>query len=103
MPLPEFTNDEQYLISFAKSTRAREQTNTYMWGYLVGGVALAGFGVFHDNVPMMLGAFAVVCGCRVYEELTQTKWTPVWREIIKKYEDAAIGADAADNPNSTDG
>jgi len=89
MPLPNFTDDEQYLINCAKSTKVNGQS--YMWGYLVAGAALVGFGAYHDSVPMMLCAFAVVCGFRIYEEIFQSKWLPLWRSIIAKYEAAARG------------
>ena len=89
MPLPDFTDDERYLINCAKSTAATSQTNSYMWGYLIGGAFLAGFGAYHNNVPMMFSAFVVVCGFRIYEELFQSKWLPLWRSIIAMYEDAA--------------
>ena len=91
MPLPDFTDDERYLINCAKSTAANAQTNSYMWGYLVGGAVLAGFGAYQSSVPMMLAAFVIVCGFRIYEELFQSKWLPLWRSIIAKYEAAALG------------
>jgi len=89
MSLPDFTDDEKYLIQCAKSTTATVQTNSYMWGYLVGTAVLAGFGAYHDNTPMMMSAFIVVCGFRIYEEIFQAKWLPLWRSIIAKYESAA--------------
>ena len=52
---------------------------------------LAGFGAFHSSVPMILTAFAVVVGFRIYEEMYHSKWVPLWRSIIVKYEAAAIG------------
>ncbi len=91
MPFPDFTNDEQYLINCAKSTKANGPANAYMWGYVVAAAVLAGFGAYHGNVPMMLAAFAVVCGFRIYEEMFQSKWLPLWRSIIAKYEAAALG------------
>ncbi|MDB2686917.1 hypothetical protein N9Y42_06865 [Mariniblastus sp.] len=50
---------------------------------------------------MLLSTFAVVIGFRIYEELFQAKWLPLWRSIIAKYEAAALG-DAVDDgqPNS---
>ena len=45
---------------------------------------------------MLLSAVAVVIGFRIYEELFQSKWLPLWRSIIAKYEAAALG-DTVDN------
>lgn len=88
MTRPEFTADEQYLIRFVQSTTAARQYNSYMWGYLTTGLVLAGFAAYNDSVLMLLSAFVVVCGFRVYEERFQSRWTPVWRSIIEKYEAA---------------
>ena len=91
MPLPDFTDDERYLINFAKSTAATNQTNSYMWGYVIAGSVLAGFGAYQSSIPMILIAFVIVIGFRIYEELFQFKWIPLWRSIITKYEAAALG------------
>ena len=91
MPLPDFTDDERYLINCAKSTAANAQTNSYMWGYVIAGSVLAGFGAYQSSIPMLLSAFAVVIGFRIYEELFQSKWLPLWRSIIAKCEAAALG------------
>ena len=96
MPLPDFTDDERYLINCAKSTAATSHTNSHMWGYVVASSFLAGFGAYHSNIPMLLSAVAVVIGFRIYEELFQSKWLPLWRSIIAKYEAAALG-DTVDN------
>ena len=42
-----------------------------MWGYVMACSVLAGFGAFHSSVPMILTAFAVVVGFRIYEEMYQ--------------------------------
>ena len=86
MPLPDFTDDEQYLINCVKSPGATQQSNSYMWGYLIGGALIAGFAAYCQNIPMMLAAFIVVFGFRTYEERFQSKWTPLWKSIIEKYE-----------------
>jgi predicted alpha/beta-fold hydrolase len=91
MPLPDFTDDELYLINYVKSTSANAQSNSYMWGYLVGGAVLAAFGAYQSSVPMILTAFILVAGFRIYEEMFQSGWTPIWRSIIEKYEAAAMG------------
>ena len=40
MTLPEFTDDEKYLIESVKSNIAGA-TNSYMWGYMIGGAIIA--------------------------------------------------------------
>lgn len=91
MPLPEFTDDERYLINCAKSTAANAQTNSYMWGYVIAASILAGIGAYQSSIPLLVSAFAVVIGFRIYEEFYQNKWLPLWRSIIAKYEAAALG------------
>lgn len=88
MPLPEFTDDEQYLINFVKSPAASSENNTFMWGYLIGGFALTFFGTIRNEVTLILVAFVLVCGFRIYEEFIQAKWTKIWSSIIGKYEAA---------------
>lgn len=88
MALPEFTREEQYLINTLKSQIA-SGSNSYMWGYLSSGILLAGFAVYWENLLMLASAFAIVCGFRIYEDRFQSKWTPHWRTIIEKYENAA--------------
>ena len=57
--------------------------------YVITGALLAGFAANFESIPMMLSAFVVVCGFRIYEERFQTKWVPMWQSIIAKYEAAA--------------
>jgi hypothetical protein len=99
MPLPDFTSDEQYLINSIRSPKASSNSSSYMWGYVIGGALIAVFAAYYENVLMMLAAFVVVCGFRVYEEHFQLKWMPLWRSIIEKYEAAAI---SSDKPVATD-
>jgi hypothetical protein len=100
MPLPDFTDDEQYLVNSVKSPNAAGKSNSYMWGYIIGAVTFAGFGVYHENVPMLLTALVVVVSFRIYEERYQMKWMPHWRSIIVKYEAACVAEseDRTDNP-----
>ena len=99
MPLPEFTNDEQYVLSFIKSPKMVGASSAYMWGYILGGIIIAGFGAYFSNVLMMAAAFVVVCGFRIYEERYQLKSIPLWRSIIEKYEAAAVSNDSAPTDN----
>jgi hypothetical protein len=90
MPRPEFTNDEQYLLSFVQTTHSVHQNNPFMWSYLLSGLLLAGFAAYNESTLMLLSAFLVVCGFRVYEEQSQARWIPIWRSIIEKYENATV-------------
>ena len=87
MPLPEFTPDEEHAIAYVKSATYAEQT-WHMWSYIFGGITLCGFGAYHDDVPMMVVAIVIVCGFRIYEERQQSRFLPIWRSIIDKYERA---------------
>ena len=98
MPLPDFTSDEQYLINCLKSPKASANPNSYMWGYIIGASLFAALAAYHENVLMMLVAFVLVCGFRVYEERLQSAWTPHWKSIIEKYEAAAT---LGGNPNAS--
>ena len=93
MPLPDFTADEQYLINSVKSPTAFGRSNSYMWSYLSCGAIIAGFAAYYGSIRMLLSAFVVVCGFRIYEERYQLKWMPLWRSIIAKYESAAVAKD----------
>ncbi len=94
MPIPDFTDNEKYLINHLKSSMATTW-NSYMWGYLIGGALVAGYAAYHRDINMMLVAVLIICGFRVYEEYHQRRWTPVWRSILEKYEQAATAGDAA--------
>ena len=49
MPLPHFTNDEQYLINCVKSPTASTSASAYMWGYIVTGALIAGFSAWKED------------------------------------------------------
>ena len=89
MPVPNFTADEKYVINFVKSSAAGF-VNGYMLGYIAGGLLLCGFAIYYDSIPLMVSAFLVVCGFRLYEEWYQCKFTPVWRSVLQKYETALM-------------
>ncbi|MEN1681466.1 MAG: hypothetical protein AAGJ46_17940 [Planctomycetota bacterium] len=94
MSLPDFTSDEQYLISAAKADSQGRFGNTYMWSYIVSTALIAGFAAYNESVLMLASAFVVVCGFRVYEETWQARWGPMWKSIIEKYERAAAEGNA---------
>ncbi|MEM1071157.1 MAG: hypothetical protein AAGI63_19785 [Planctomycetota bacterium] len=89
MPLPDFNADEQYLINCIKSPNASANSGSSMWGYIVGSALVAGVAAYHENTLIMLAAFLIVCGSRIYEERFQSRWMPHWRSIIEKYESAS--------------
>ena len=99
MPLPDFTQDERYLINVLKAQKNGSTFNPYMWSYVVGGVLIAAFAAYYGNVFMMLAAFAIVCAFRVYEEYYQARWSLLYGSIIEKYEAAILGerANTADD------
>ena len=101
MPLPNFTDDEQYIVNSTKSASANDHANSYMWSSLIGSVLLAGFGVYHKNMQMMLAAVGLVCVVRIYEERLQSQWLPVWRSVITKYETACT-VDSFDSEPKSD-
>ena len=82
--MPDFTNEEKYLISSIKSRGGA----SYMWCYLISGIVIAGISAYYESIIGMASAFLVVCGFRVYEDRLQAKSMPAFRSIIEKYENA---------------
>jgi hypothetical protein len=101
MAMPQFTDEELYLINFVRAEK--KESNSYMLTYLVSGLVLAGFGAYTGSIAMMMSAFVVICGFRVYEERSGSRWGPVWRSIILKYDqavrDSPAGATETQNSN----
>lgn len=89
MPMPTFTGEEQYVISVMRGDV--KDTGAFMWTYLLSAGAIAAFAAYYENIWMMLSAFIVLCGVRIYEEWWGLKWRPVSRSIIVKYEAACTG------------
>ncbi len=88
MPLPDFTDEEQYLINAVKLSSARGQLNSFMWAYLISTAGLACAGVYYNNVGLAFTAVVGICFFRIYEEVSQSKWGPHWYSIIVKFENA---------------
>ncbi|HRX80484.1 MAG: hypothetical protein H6821_03725 [Planctomycetaceae bacterium] len=101
MPLPDFTHDERYLVESAKSPRAAYASSSYMYGYVLPASFFAGIAAYQGSVPMLLTAFVVVCGFRIYEERHQARWLPVWRSVIDKYEAAVLEAQGSSGCDSS--
>jgi hypothetical protein len=93
MPLPDFSAEEKYAINAVRSNA--ESSNPMMWSCRIGGLLLGGFGVYHNSIRMIVCAFFLVCGFRLYEEWYQRRWLPIWRSVINKYEVAIMAADHA--------
>jgi hypothetical protein len=87
--MPTFSAEEQYLVSVMRGDV--KDTSAFMWTYLLTGALIAGFAAYYENIWMMLSAFVVLCGVRIYEERWQLKWRPVTRSVILKYEAACAG------------
>ncbi len=97
MPIPEFTPDEQLLINSVKSPKNMASLNSYMLAYILSGIILGAFGVYYESVPMMGATIVVLCGIRIYEEWWTSKWMPLWRSVIDKYEDAVAANGMVDS------
>ena len=95
MPLPDFTADERYLISWVKSSAGGR--DSFMWTYIATGIMTGAVAAYYDSIPFMVVALAVVCGSRLIEEWYQARWLPVWRSLIGKYETAALGKEPEGN------
>lgn len=93
MPLPDFTPDEQYLIDSIKSPHAASGSSAYMWAYIIGGGLIACFAAYYESILMLGSAFVAVVGFRIYEEYFQARWLPLWRSVVRKYEDACQEAE----------
>jgi len=86
MARPSITPEEQYLISSAKT--AGESGLLFDLAYLLPSVLLAGFGVDSDAIGVVLVAFAILVGFKVFERCHSRKWDPVWKSVLQKYEEA---------------
>ncbi|HYW81457.1 MAG TPA: hypothetical protein VE890_17865 [Thermoguttaceae bacterium] len=91
MSKPDFTPEEQYLISSAKT--AAGAGLLFDLAYLLPSVLLAGFGVYTDEIGVVVVAFAVLVGFKVFERSHARKWDPVWKRIFQKYDEAIEGKD----------
>lgn len=97
MPRPEFNEEEQYFLTAVQSDRMADIAAARVWACVVGGLIIAGCGAYYGNLWLMLAAFALLCALRLYEEFQQSKWTPVCRAVLAKYE-AAIDAKETPDP-----
>jgi hypothetical protein len=100
MPNPDFTPQEKYVISYLKSPAAIRSSASFMWGYVIGSILLAGCGVYFDSVFVLIVAFIVLIGFRIYEEQYQKGWLPVWCSIVRKYETALEASVDSREPKS---
>ena len=73
---------------------------SFMWGHLIGTALFAGFALFHGDDMMIVGALVIVFGFRIYEARYQSRWSPHWRSIIDKFENAV--SDGEQNGGASD-
>jgi hypothetical protein len=92
MSAPEFTSDEQYIISYYKSDFARTMFSA--WPFHLPLVVIFALGMWHDNSLAMFAAFVSMIGYRVWENSHQPRYHAATRSIIEKYE-TAIAASSA--------
>jgi hypothetical protein len=90
MSLPQFTPEEQFVVSILKSTLPVSRFNALMWGYLVSGSILGGVAMYYSNIHVMAISLILIVGFRLYEEWYQSRWQPVYRSVVMKYESALI-------------
>jgi len=88
MARPDFTETENALIQAVRAGAANHYSRMSMFGYLVGSLLLAGFGIANGSILMLAAALVVVCGFRIYEELIYSRAIPIWRSIFDKYDSA---------------
>jgi hypothetical protein len=89
---PNFTPDEQYLLSTVRSSVAARGANAFAWGYLLGSAILAGLGAFTGIVELIYIGSLLLFGFRLYEMYYERQWAPIWRNVIEKYEQAVCAA-----------
>src|SRR5688500_4878711 len=82
-----FNADEQYLINYIQSQSA-SRWNPFMLGYLLPAIVLCLFGAYNSNFALIVCAFVMMCGFRLYEEHHQRKWAAILKSIVEKYEAA---------------
>ncbi len=86
MTKPQFSNEEQYLIN---SLRMGKGGNiAYDLGYLIPSFVLGGCGIYWNHPFPIFAAFGAIAAFKVWEWSQQSKWAPLWKSIIDKYEDA---------------
>lgn len=86
--MPEFTPEEQYLIQYLRSPGTSKSLFSQMIAYIAGAITLAAFGIYHSDVAIISAAVVLLVGLRIYEGVIQSKWLPVWRSLISKFESA---------------
>lgn len=101
MPLPDFTDEEQYLINAVKLSQSNRRPDSFMWAYLLSSAGLGFAGTYYNNPGLAFTAVVAICCFRIYEEFHQSKWGPYWYSIITKFEEAARGTDAVAATNRT--
>ncbi len=90
---PEFTEEETFLLNFAKANSTGRQSAIYVWSYLIIALAIVYWGITSANTPITIAGVVVLVVARLQELGQDRRWTNIWRSIIDKYE-AALAEEA---------
>ncbi|WP_010588370.1 O-methyltransferase [Schlesneria paludicola] len=105
MPKLELSRTERHLVDSILEMQVG-RPNFFAWGYLVCGGVLAVFAGLNDNTAMAFTAFGLVCGFRIWEERSNSKYAPHWLSLIQKYEsmreDLSRGGSSPDTWDAVD-
>jgi hypothetical protein len=93
---PEFTDEEQYLISYWRSGREQtvaSQVSTEL-SYLAGPLIMVGLGSYYESYLLAMSAVLVYASVKIREVVSQTRWWPVLANIVRKYDAKIAELDA---------
>jgi hypothetical protein len=90
MARPDFTRTEEILVSRILEPDA--SSAMFEAAYLVPAAVLVAIGFIYDALPAFAAAFAVILAFRIWHVVSDRRYLPVLREIIRKYERACDGA-----------
>lgn len=88
---PEFTDEEQYVVSFYKSQQPTGVLSALSndLPYLVPNLIIAGLGVYFESIAVLVAAFIVLVGFKAREAYYQPRYHEITRSILFKYEQRA--------------
>lgn len=93
---PEFSDEEELLIQYIRSTSSTGKSTFYVATYLLLGCALVAYGLWNQLLVCVIAGWIVFVFARLQELGQEKKWSVVWRSVIEKYE-AALAQDADDD------
>lgn len=85
MEYPDFTTAERHLIDLVKLS-PQPGESMRMWTYILSGLVISGLAAYFQNTVMMYAALIVVCAFRIQEDREYSRWMPIWKSVIEKYE-----------------